>query len=427
MSSNAVAMEILSWAARSSLPAAVIEHSPVAALEAVDWHLLLWLGRQTRGLLFLRHALLEKGAPLPCPPEIRAQLEDLHSAVQLQGLARAKELCSLHDLFAAGGLPFVMIDDWLFEQSFAGTRSVAEKTGPLRVIVTPTDIERARALLATAGRAELSSRFHVASPGQTPVALVAEETAREARASLPVGSRCLPVFNPSQWLRYLAREAGRRNEIDFVLAWQVVVLDSKYGDQSAAADPSIIPEIARCRHVCGLTTTSDVAHRSPQNSPPLATPARAYAPYVPTSPRVAERMLALAGTGPGDNVFDLGCGDGRILIAAAKKFGARGIGIDLDPALITQAKAAAEAANVGDRTTFRCADLFSVDLSDASVVCLYLLPSLYAPVRELLRRARPGTRVVSHDYLFPQWQPERTELMRSDPARISQIYLWRLP
>lgn len=428
MSSNAVAMEILRWAVRACLPTVGHERPPVDALAAVDWHRMLWLGRQTRGLLFLRHALAEKASSLPYPTDIRVQLQALHDTAQLQCLSRAKELCSLHDLFAAENIPFVAIDDWPFERRFADGRNVTEKMGRIRVAVAPANIERARALLATAGREEFAGPFHVSSPGHMPIALIADDAAQSAPASLPVGSRLLQTFTPSHWLQWLARDAAWRREVDFVHAWQVLLLEAKYGSQTIAVDPRAATGIARCRLACGLGVAADVAPPLPATPTPPAIANLPFAPFVPTSPLVAERMLALAGTRAGDNVFDLGCGDGRILITAAKKFGARGTGIDLDPALIAQARSEAEAEGVSDRTAFVCDDLFSADLSGASIVCLYLLPSFYAPVRErLLTRARPGTRVVSHDYIFPQWAPEHTELVRAEPTRISQISLWRLP
>jgi SAM-dependent methyltransferase len=151
-------------------------------------------------------------------------------------------------------------------------------------------------------------------------------------------------------------------------------------------------------------------------------------PFLPTSSIVIERMLLLAEIQAQDLICDLGCGDGRIVIAAAKHHGARGVGIDHDPARIAEATACAVAAGVQDRVTFACGDLFAADLADATVVTCYLLPQLQPPLLAKLRReARPGTRIVSHEFTFPDWPPEKTAIVRTGPARVSQLYLWRLP
>ena len=157
-------------------------------------------------------------------------------------------------------------------------------------------------------------------------------------------------------------------------------------------------------------------------SPPLPT-----SPFLPTPAHVARRLLQIAGVGAGDLVCDLGCGDGRIVVMAAKEFGARGLGVDSDPARTREAALRAEEAGVSGRVSFSCGELFDANLADATVLCLYLLPPLYPILhRKLLREARPGLRVVSHDYVFPGWAPERTEIIRTGLTKVSQIYLWRL-
>jgi len=153
-------------------------------------------------------------------------------------------------------------------------------------------------------------------------------------------------------------------------------------------------------------------------------PERPYdVPYVPTRDEVVEKMLRLADTGPTDIVYDLGCGDGRIPIAAALRFGARGVGIDIDPELIAQANANAQAAKVGDRVQFVVGDLFKADIGEASVVTLYLLPSLNQDLKpKLLADLKPGTRIVSHDFdMGPGWPPEFTQKRGRDT-----IYRWRV-
>jgi SAM-dependent methyltransferase len=133
-------------------------------------------------------------------------------------------------------------------------------------------------------------------------------------------------------------------------------------------------------------------------------------------------MLDLADVRPDDVVYDLGCGDGRIVIEAARR-GARAVGVDIDPRLIREARANAQAAGVGDRVEFREGDLFDADVRPATVVALYLWPHVNLRLRpRLLEQLRPGARVVSHDHDMGDWRPRRT--IHADGAR---IHLWVIP
>ena len=144
--------------------------------------------------------------------------------------------------------------------------------------------------------------------------------------------------------------------------------------------------------------------------------------YVPTSNGVAEAMLKLANTTAADVVYDLGAGDGRIVIAAAKKFGARGVGIEIDPELIKQAEKNAAKAGVADKVTFRQDDLFKTDLSDATVVTLYLSTSINMRLRSILERhLKPGARIVSHRFAMGDWKPEAQQRLEG-----TTIYLWTI-
>ena len=145
-------------------------------------------------------------------------------------------------------------------------------------------------------------------------------------------------------------------------------------------------------------------------------------PYVPTPPELVERMLELARVGASDYLIDLGCGDGRIAIAAARR-GARALGVDLDPARIEQAVAAAGFANLGNLVRFRRQDLFRTPIFEASVIALYLLPSVNLRLRpRLLTELRPGARVVSHNFDMGDWRPEADE--RHEAGR---VLLWTVP
>lgn len=144
-------------------------------------------------------------------------------------------------------------------------------------------------------------------------------------------------------------------------------------------------------------------------------------PYVPTPQPVVEKMLDMAQVRPGDVVYDLGCGDGRIVVTAAKKRGARGVGIDLNPQRIAEAKANAEKAKVSDKVNFVVGDLYKADFSEASVVTLYLLPSVNRELRpQLWKQLKEGTRVVSHAFdMGDEWPPEKVEKVGN-----TTIYYW---
>lgn len=145
--------------------------------------------------------------------------------------------------------------------------------------------------------------------------------------------------------------------------------------------------------------------------------------YVPTPEPVVAGMLALAKVGPKDVLYDLGSGDGRIPIAAARAHGIRAVGIDIDPERIAEARANAKAAGVQNLVTFRQADLFTSDISEASVVTLYLLESLNEKLKpKLLAELKPGTRIVSHAFSMGDWKPDVRQEIDGNT-----IYLWTVP
>jgi SAM-dependent methyltransferase len=146
-------------------------------------------------------------------------------------------------------------------------------------------------------------------------------------------------------------------------------------------------------------------------------------PYVPTPPEVVKAMLTLADVKKDDHVIDLGCGDGRIVVAAASDFGARATGYDLDPERIKEARENAAKAGVEARTNFVEKNLFDADIKDATVVTLYLLPSINEKLKpKLLADLKPGTRVVSHRFSMPEWEPVKTTQVDD-----RTIYLWIIP
>jgi SAM-dependent methyltransferase len=148
--------------------------------------------------------------------------------------------------------------------------------------------------------------------------------------------------------------------------------------------------------------------------------------YVPTPHNVVAEMLRLVAVKPADVVYDLGCGDGRVVITAAKRYKARGVGIDIDPQRIKESRANARQAGVAKRVKFFQQDLFETDIREASVVALYLLPELNRKLRpKLLSDLRPGTRVVSHDFDMGDWHPDRVISVQG--AYEHSVFYWVIP
>lgn len=161
---------------------------------------------------------------------------------------------------------------------------------------------------------------------------------------------------------------------------------------------------------------------------------RSGGPFVPTPPAVVEAMLQLAGVGENDYVVDLGSGDGRIVLTAARLFRARGLGVEIDPELVHASNVAARREGLSDRVSFVQRDVREADLSRATVLTLYLLPGMMDLLRDkVLREMRPGARVVSHDFIFDHWRPDRTERIETTEKYdstghwTSDLYLWIVP
>jgi SAM-dependent methyltransferase len=155
-------------------------------------------------------------------------------------------------------------------------------------------------------------------------------------------------------------------------------------------------------------------------------------PFITSPDDVTLEMLRIAGVAPGDHVIDLGSGDGRIVILAARRFGATGLGVEIDPELVRKSMRHAREAGVAQRVTFREQDLFQTDLSAASVITMYLLPQVNLQLRPALLALKPGTRIVSHDWDMGDWRPDRTAVVPVPDKKVgldksSKVHLWVVP
>jgi hypothetical protein len=175
--------------------------------------------------------------------------------------------------------------------------------------------------------------------------------------------------------------------------------------------------------VCAVMLSWSVANRDAR---------AADVPYVPTPANVVETMLNMAKVGPNDYLIDLGSGDGRIVIAAAKRFGTRGFGVDIDGALVSEAQRAAQKEGVSDKVAFYTRNLFITDISKATVITMYLFPQVNMRLRpRLFTELRPGTRIVSHDFDMDNWKPDDrvTVPVPNKPfgEPKSDVFLWIIP
>jgi len=181
-----------------------------------------------------------------------------------------------------------------------------------------------------------------------------------------------------------------------------------------AAAPGVSPAAAHQAPAQAQIPSTDQANQ-PTRRPDVI--------YVPTSPEVVDAMLKMANVTKDDTLYDLGCGDGRIVVAAARAYGAKAIGIDIDPQRIAEANANAKTAGVDGRVKFILGDLFQQDFHDATVVTLYLLNTLNLKLRpKLWKELKPGTRIVSHAFDMGDWQPEQKQDVGG-----TTIYMWRIP
>jgi predicted O-methyltransferase YrrM len=178
--------------------------------------------------------------------------------------------------------------------------------------------------------------------------------------------------------------------------------------------------VALVATACATAQTASSGAATEQKKPDV--------PYVPTHEMVVDEMLRMAKVGKDDVVYDLGSGDGRIVITAAKEFGARGTGIEISPDLVQKAKDNARTAGVSDKVEFKEGDIFEADIKDATVVMLYLLPAVNLKLRpKLLSELRPGTRIVSHNYDMGDWKPQQQTTVKTPDGVDHTVYFWVVP
>lgn len=449
------------------------------SLIGVDWSLVLWLGHQHGVLLHLLEAVDTVGDGV-CPGAVLNQLGAHRRANAFRRLSRAREIRRLHGEFDRLGVPVIAVSGWAFSTRHYPTEGLRTIGGATRYLVRARDRERVEARLRALGYPAAGEPLPSNAAARSFV-LVRDDTTwppgRRASASnrraaqvwdrvepVLVGDSSVMTLSPVDWLLHMsARCAARPLAVHLRLAhdvmavlhgspsldWSLFLREASRLDITAqcvvgvasscdlldqerpAAIQEIIdlhPRLATVSRAMVASSRATPGGRRHTRTPPMRPVAEtgSLSRYAPTPHVVANAMLRLADVGPSDTVYDLGCGDGRIVIAAARDYGARGVGVEIDPAQLVEARAAAAA--VCDRVSFIAADMRAIDLSEASVVCVYLPAAAYDIVGRLLRRSlSPGARIVSHGVAFPGWPPTRTEIVTIDPAQTSLIYAWTIP
>lgn len=190
---------------------------------------------------------------------------------------------------------------------------------------------------------------------------------------------------------------------------------------------------ARPGHVlavaAALALSASLAQAQPQAAPVVPVE---EVPFIVSPDNVTLEMLRIASVGPKDHVIDLGSGDGRIVTTAAKRFGATGLGVEIDPSLVEKSRKIAAEAGVADKVEFRIQDLFATDLSKATVITMYLLPEFNLRLRPAILQLKPGTRIVSHDWDMGDWKPDQTTVLPVPNKQVgreksSKVHFWTVP
>jgi len=445
----------------------------------VSWPRLLWLARMHRLLPFLHAAA--KLAGEACPADVLRQLTEMRKVLSLRRLFRAKEIWGHSQLLEREAVPSLSLDGWVLGELYYPDAALRETGDAVPYLISPEDRPRALQALKQTGSSEnaplefthLTRSLLEIRRGWLPPAIATragdEEGFQELHrrsVAVTIAGRTVRVPSATDWVLHfcsLIRPDAwfrLRTPVDLALAcrhlapedWTALfaraVTPEAAGDLavSLAAGHDLLgldPPLPVTDRLAGRESLED--RRRALIDSYLARMSQAPAPSFPERGEVEEkdfgsiarytytphtavtRMLQLAGTGPEDLVCDLGSGDGRIVIAAARDFGARGLGVERDADWIVRAREAAAAAGVADRVSFELADAFEADIGGATVVALYCESFAYPRIRQHLRsRLRPGTRIVSHDLVFPGWPPAAMEILVSEPLRLSYVYCWEL-
>ncbi len=453
MTDFATEMTVMRLATQFSSHGGTVAEDITALLPRINWTHLLWLGRQHGVLLLLHEALKFSSLAAFCPEPIFAQLRAFHEVNQLRSLARAREICQLQDLFDQHAIPAIPVDSWTAAYCLYGHANWVELAPTIHYLVPVEMQTRTEALLEAALHPTKANPEQLIHVGQTPVILnrgLGKHPAASRLWSHPgtfmLGGRTFRRLTPEHWLLQHVEKNGDHQHDQLLQAWKIAGLTKALRAEmneslmiearAFGLEEQLLSAVEDSHHALQRPLPPFLSARfRPQKKAPVDTGTATddvkspgfNVPYLSTPPRVMDRMLALADIGPRDVVYDLGCGDGRFVIKAVKDFQARGVGIDLDPVRIAEAEALAAEAGVSERATFVCGDIFEANLTETTVLCLYLMPEFHPRIHEQLRReARPGLRIVSHDYIFPGWPPEKTEIIRVGLSKTSQIYLWKI-
>lgn len=464
---TAVAFDLLRVATSSAASTRDEPREPLA-LDVTDWSAVLWLGRR-HGVLLHLLAMLERSPLVRVPADIMDSLRQHRYNEALARLARFREMLAIQKALSADGISAIAIGSWALSQAHYQVPELRAIGHHDRLLVKPADRTRAEACLRPLGYAFGPIDPLELQPHTRPrLRLTENDRVWERCDSLDSGPLHFLVPSAVDWLLFITARFGRPNRANTLEhAFDVVSLLRSGADIGwDVLRATATGRREQLRAVAGTAASYDLlGHPRPgpiealchgsarvrravrhlvdscADRPITEHPARAR-PVVPIRPDeygslgrfaatpriVADRMLALAGVELGDVVYDLGCGDGRIVVRAAQLYGARGVGIDRDPQRIHEAEELARAEGVGHLVTFRQHELLDTALEDASVVCLYLQGFAYARLEHWLRRQlRSGTRIVSHHLAFPDWVPTKTAIVSSEGARGSFVYVWVVP
>ncbi len=195
------------------------------------------------------------------------------------------------------------------------------------------------------------------------------------------------------------------------------------------AHVGLLTPLAALATAAALAFPATAIAQGPQAAPP---PITEEVPFIVSPDNVTLEMLRIAGVGAQDHLIDLGSGDGRIVINAAKRFGATGLGVEIDPALVEKSRKSAADAGVAGKVEFRIQDLFETDLSKATVITMYLLPEFNLRLRPGILKLKPGTRIVSHDWDMGDWKPDQTTVLPVPDKQVgreksSKVHFWTVP